>query len=93
MHPAVLRTYTGTYLFNGLFRLEVTSDNDQLYLQYEPFGDIPQKLFPESETRFFTTGVPFVVDFQREPDGSVKRAKARNGPEELDGEKIAEVKP
>jgi len=37
--------------------------------------------------------VPFVVDFQRSPNGSVKRAKAQNGPEELDGEKIAEVKP
>jgi CubicO group peptidase (beta-lactamase class C family) len=91
--PAVLRTYTGTYLFNGLFRLEVTLDNDQLYLQYGPFGDTPQKLFSESETKFFMTSVPFVVDFQRGPDGSVKRAKAQNGPEELDGEKIAEVKP
>jgi CubicO group peptidase (beta-lactamase class C family) len=89
---AVLRTYTGSYLFNGLFRLEITLDNDELYLRYGPFGDKPQKLLPESETRFFMTSVPFVVDFQREPDGSVRRAKARNGPEELDGEKITGVK-
>ena len=56
-------------------------------------GDKPQKLFPESETRFLMTSAPFVIDFQREADGSVKKAKCRNGPEELDGEKIAEADP
>jgi len=35
------------------------------------------------------TSAPFVIEFQREADGSVKKAKSRNGPEELDGEKIA----
>jgi hypothetical protein len=39
------------------------------------------------------TNAPFVIDFQREADGSVKKAKARNGPEELNGEKIAEANP
>ena len=39
------------------------------------------------------TGVPFVVDFQREPDGAVKTAKARNGAEELEGKKIEQGKP
>ena len=91
--PATLRVYTGVYLFNGLFRMVVTLDNGQLYLQYGPFGDKPQKLFPESQTRFFMTSTPFVIDFQREADGSAKKAKCRNGPEELDGEKIAEADP
>ena len=91
--PATLREYTGVYLFSGLFRMVVTLDNGQLNLQYGPFGDKPQKLFPESETRFFMTSAPFVIDFQREADGSVKKAKCRNGPEELDGEKIAEADP
>jgi len=85
--------YTGVYLFNGLFRMVVTLDNDQLYLQYAPWGDKPQKLFPASETQFFTTGAPFVIEFQREADGSVKKAKARNGPEPLDGEKIPDANP
>jgi len=71
----------------------VTLDNGQLYLQYGVFGDKPQKLFPESETRFFMKSAPFVIDFQREADGSVKKAKARNGAEDLDGEKIADGKP
>jgi CubicO group peptidase (beta-lactamase class C family) len=91
--PSTLRMYTGVYLFNGLFRMVVTLDNGQLYLQYGVFGDKPQKLFPESETRFFMTSAPFVIDFQREADGSVKKAKGRNGPEELEGEKTAEANP
>jgi CubicO group peptidase (beta-lactamase class C family) len=91
--PATLRKYTGVYLFSGLFKMVVTLDNGQLYLQYGPFGDKPQKLLPESETRFFMTSAPFVIDFQREADGSVKKAKGQNGAEDLDGEKIADVKP
>src|SRR5215471_9968763 len=91
--PVTLRMYTGVYLFNGLFRMVVTLDNGQLYLQYGGFGDKAQKLFAESETRFFMTTAPFVIDFQREADGSVKKAKGRNGPEELEGEKTAEANP
>jgi hypothetical protein len=56
-----------------------------------PVGDKPQELFAESETRRFLTNQAFVVDFQKEADGSVKRAKSRNGPEELDGEKVSEA--
>jgi Domain of unknown function (DUF3471) len=89
--PATLRVYTGVYVFSGLFKMVVTLDDGQLYLQYGPFGDKPLKLFLESETRFFMTSAPFVIDFQREADGSVKKAKGRNGPEELDGEKIEEA--
>ena len=40
-----------------------------------PVGDKPQELFAESETRRFLTNQAFVVDFQKEADGSVKRAK------------------
>lgn len=91
--PVILQRYTGVYLFRGLFKMQITLDNGQLYLQYPPFGDKPQKLLPETETRFFMTSAPFVIDFQREAEGLVKRAKARNGAEELNGEKIAEVNP
>jgi CubicO group peptidase (beta-lactamase class C family) len=89
--PGALRAYTGVYLFSGLFKFLITLDNGQLYVQYPPFGDKPQKLFAESDTRFFMTSAPFVIEFQREADGSVRKAKARNGPEQLDGERIAEV--
>jgi CubicO group peptidase (beta-lactamase class C family) len=91
--PATLRMYPGVYLFSGLFKMAVTLDNGQLYLQYGPFGDKPQKLLPESQTRFFMTSAPFVIEFQREADGSVKKAKGRNGAEELNGEKIAPPNP
>ena len=36
------------------------------------------------------TSAQFVINFQPEADGSVKKAKCRSGPDELDGEKIAE---
>lgn len=91
--PSTLRVFPGAYLFGGLFKMVVTLDNGQLYLQYGPFGDKPQKLFPESETRFFMTTAPFEIEFQREADGSVKKAKCRNGPEELEGERIADAHP
>jgi len=89
--PAALRTYTGVYLFDGLFKFIITQDEGKLYVQYGPFGDKPQELFAESETRFFLTNQAFVIDFQKEADGSIKKARARNGPEELDGEKISEA--
>jgi hypothetical protein len=41
------------------------------------FGDRPQELF--------------MIDFQKESDGSVLKAKARNGPEELEGEKVSDT--
>jgi len=84
-----LREYTGVFLFGGLFRFRLTLDNGELYLQYPPFGDKPQRLFAESETRFFLTSRPFEIEFEREPDGSVKKANLRNGPEQLAGEKIS----
>ena len=93
VNPTALRMYTGVYLFSGLFKMVVTLNNGQLYLQYGPFGDKPQELLPESETRFFMTRAPFEIEFQHEADGSVKKAKCRNGPEELDGEKIADATP
>src|SRR5260370_22799977 len=89
--PASLRAYTGAYLFKGLFRFTITQDKGKLYLQYGAFGEEPQEMFAESDTRFFITSQPFVVDFQKESDGSIKKAKARNGGEQLDGEKISEA--
>jgi CubicO group peptidase (beta-lactamase class C family) len=89
--PAALRTYPGVYLFAGQFKFTITQDNGKLYVQYPPFGDTPQELFAESDTRFFMTSQPVVIDFQREADGSIKKAKARNGPEQLDGEKISDA--
>jgi hypothetical protein len=32
-----------------------------------------------------------VIEFRKEADGSVKRAKAWHGPEDLEGEKVADI--
>jgi CubicO group peptidase (beta-lactamase class C family) len=89
--PAALGAYTGVYLFGGLFKFTITQQNGKLYVQYPVFGDKPQEPFAESDSRFFMTSQPVVIDFQKEPDGSIKKAKVRNGPEQLDGEKISEA--
>jgi CubicO group peptidase (beta-lactamase class C family) len=88
--PTALRAFTGVYLFSGLFKFTVTENNGKLYVQYPPFGQEPLELLAESDNRFFTTNQPFVIEFQREADGSIKKAKARNG-QDLQGEKISET--
>jgi len=90
--PTALRAFTGVYLFSGLLKFTVTEDNGKLYVQYPPFGQEPQELLAESDNRFFTTKQQFVIEFQREADGSIKKAKARNGPEDLEGEKISDTR-
>jgi len=37
------------------------------------------------------TSQPFVIDFQKESDGSIRKAKVQNGPQHFDGEKILEA--
>jgi hypothetical protein len=91
LNPTALRTFTGEYIFGGLFKFKITEKFGKLYVQYSVFGDKPIELHPESETRFFTTEAPFVIEFQKEADGSVKKAKSWNGPESLNGEKIADA--
>jgi CubicO group peptidase (beta-lactamase class C family) len=91
LDPKAVRTFTGVYLFSGLFKFKVTEKSGKLYVQYPVFGDEPIELLPESETRFFTTEQPFVIEFQKEADGSVKRAKAWHGPEDLEGKKVADI--
>jgi len=61
-------------------------------VQYPPFGEQALELLAESDSRFFTTSQPFVIEFQREADESIKKAKARNGPEDLEGEKISDTR-
>jgi hypothetical protein len=79
------------YIFSGLFKFKVTEKSGKLYVQYPVFGDEPLELLPESETRFFTTQPPFVIEFEKEANGSVNKAKAGNGPEASNGEKVADA--
>lgn len=79
--------------FGGQFKVTITLRDNKLYVQYTPFGDEPQELLTESDSRLFMTSQPVVFDFQKEADGSIKKAKIRNGPEQLDGEKVSEAPP
>jgi CubicO group peptidase (beta-lactamase class C family) len=91
LNSAALRQFTGEYIFGGQFKFKVTEKSGKLYVQYPVFGEEPIELHPESEARFFTTEAPFVIEFQKESDGSVKKAKSWNGPEALNGEKVADA--
>lgn len=91
--PSTLHAFTGVFIFGADSRFTLTQQNGSLYVQYPPFGDAPQQLFPESPTRFFMTSEPVVIDFLRESDGSVKKAELQNGPEVLEGERISSSKP
>ncbi len=76
INPATLHAYTGVYLFGGQFKFIIAQKSGTLYVQYAPFGEEPQELLPESDTNFFMTSQPFVIDFQKESDGSIRKAKA-----------------
>jgi len=91
INPATLHAYTGVYLFGGQFKFIIAQKSGTLYVQYAPFGEEPQELLPESDTHFFMTSQPFVIDFQKESDGSIRKAKVQNGPQHFDGEKILEA--
>jgi CubicO group peptidase (beta-lactamase class C family) len=88
--PAMLSRYVGVYLFGGQFKFTITQRNGRLYVQYPPMGAEPQELLPESDSRFFVMSEPYVFDFTREADGSIKKARVRYTAEHYDGEKIAE---
>jgi hypothetical protein len=70
-----IHTFTGVYLFSGLFKIKITENSGRLYAQYPVFGDEPIELLLESQTRFFTKEQQFVIEFQKEADGSTKRLK------------------
>lgn len=75
--PTRLRGYVGTYELtnpspaNKLPDITVTDRDDQLYLQFDPFGPAPVQILPESETSFFTLNFSFPFTFERDRNGAV----------------------
>jgi CubicO group peptidase (beta-lactamase class C family) len=79
INPAALGAYTGVYLFSGLFQFTITQQNGKLYVQYPPFGDAPQELLAESETRFFMTSQPVVLTSKKKRTDRSIRPRRRMG--------------
>lgn len=63
--PQVLRSYVGTYVF-----VKVAMQGDHLMAEI-PIGSIPQRLYPESQTRFFVLDGPQELSFDRDKQGNV----------------------
>src|SRR5258705_9018576 len=47
LNPTALRTFTGEYIFSGLFKFKVTEKSRKLYVQYSVFCDEPLGPPPE----------------------------------------------
>jgi CubicO group peptidase (beta-lactamase class C family) len=63
--PQVLGSYVGTYSF-----VKVSMQGDHLMAEI-PVGSRPQRLYPESETRFFVLDGPQELSFDRDKQGDV----------------------
>src|SRR5258708_13001511 len=58
LNPASLHTFTGVYLFGGLFKFKVTEKSGKLSVQYSFFVHNPFKLLPQPNTPFYTPTYP-----------------------------------
>ena len=67
--PQVLRSYVGTYSF-----IKVSMQADHLMAEI-PIGSHPQRLYPESETRFFVLDGPQELLFDRDPQGNTTKVE------------------
>jgi hypothetical protein len=79
----LLSRYAGTYELAPGRRILVTSASDRLVMQF-PGNPDTLAMFAESETRFFFTVRDEIIEFQKDPDGSVARLLIRSaGPEQV----------
>jgi CubicO group peptidase (beta-lactamase class C family) len=69
--PVALATYTGEYEMAEGARIRVTMGEERLVAQPEVFGWLEFELYPESETEFFITELPYPVSFVRDDTGKV----------------------
>lgn len=84
--PAVFADYVGSYQLMPEFILEVTLQEDRLFMQAT--GQEMAELFPRSESRFFMKVVDAEIDFERDDTGKVVRLVLHQGGRDMPAEKI-----
>lgn len=67
--PHILSSYVGTYSF-----VKVSMQDGNLVAEI-PIGSSPQRLYPESQTRFFVLNGPQELIFDRDEQGSVTKVE------------------
>jgi len=82
LDPASLHHLHGVYLFSGLFKFKVTEKSGSCTCNTLSLVKSLRNFFRIGDP-LFTDGTPFVIEFQKEADGSVKRAKAWQRPGRL----------
>jgi uncharacterized protein YneR len=78
--PGILAKYAGTYQLRQGFDLVVTADGDQLMAQATGQGKF--RMFPESETKFFSKAVDLQVEFFPDEKSAVSHLILHQGPVE-----------
>jgi len=84
--PAIFADYVGSYQLMPEFMLEVTLQEDRLFMQAT--GQEIAELFPRSESRFFLKVVDAEIDFERDDSGKVVRLILHQGGRDMPAERI-----
>ena len=82
----VLESYVGKYELNPGFVFTVTRQGDQLYVQAT--GQPRSKIFPETETEFYSKVVNAQFTFNRTEQGEVESLTLHQGGQDMPAEKI-----
>lgn len=74
----ILLKYVGKYDFGGGFYMEVIAEGEELFIL--PTAQPKQRVYAESETKFFMKEIDASMEFIIEEDGTVKKMKFKQGP-------------
>lgn len=86
--PQILDALLGVYEIVPAFRMTVTREGDQLYVQATSQPKLP--VFPESETRFFLKVVDAQITFVRDADGAVTSLILHQGGKDQTARRVPE---
>jgi CubicO group peptidase (beta-lactamase class C family) len=90
VNPETFQSYVGTYEIQGLGKLTVTLNANQLYIQAEPLGAEPIALFPESETNFFVLNSDLTFSFGKQgANGPINSLTVHAGPQTFEAKKVS----
>jgi len=87
--PAHFDKYVGYYQINPSTVLTVSRDDEHFFLRVT--GQVNVQMFPESETKFFSTQVPAQISFNSDAQDQVTELVLHQGGEERHAPRIAEA--
>src|SRR5262249_15258529 len=73
IEPAILRAYIGVYEDQNAGKITISMKNNNLYVQADPIGPVPEELYPQSTTDFFILSSDVTSSFQKDEKGNVSK--------------------